>query len=565
MFRNRSFSAYLCLLIALLLIFPHPSYGQAHSLEAIDIFVEVGEDGRAEITELRRVNLSEGTENYIVMENLGDSEILDFRVEEEGYKYQALDHWNLNWSRDEKKHKSGVIRTSQGYELCWGIGDYGLHTYEVHYTVTNFVKNYRDSQAIFWRFINDQTNIPPETATVTIKGPWDFSDKNSAIWAFGYEGQINFSDDGKIIASSSRAFNPSNYLTILVELEKDSFSSPSAMIDKSFEEVKNKAFIGSDYDSDSDNKEKANSSSSGALIFSLLFTFIPFIIFTSFIVYLIKAPKRFKTSIKKRFIGEYYRDYPYEGPFEEIYSAMVPMGLAKRENILTAFILKWIYEGDISLEKYEKGKLIKKEETGLRLSKKSWDILSLEDQLFLMMQEAVGANQVLEDKEFTKWAKKNYTRLIKWEEDLVKQSKKKLLAQSYLEKEDKKFLFFKYQTDAKTQKGEKLEENTYKFINYLRDYSLLEEHGAINVGIWDQLMIWAAFFGITQAVSEEFKKLYPNYETESIYKTSAIPLAHSYASHASSAVTSRSSGGGGSSSSGGGGGSSGGGSGGGTR
>lgn len=559
MFKKRSFSAFLCLLIVLLLVFPHPSYGQTHSLESIDIFVEVREDGSASFKELRRANLSEGSEYYIVIENLGDSDILDFRVVEDGLDYQSLDKWDTSWSRDEKKYKSGVIKTSQGYELCWGIGDYGLHTYEVHYTVTNFVKNYRDSQAIFWRFINDKTNIPPKNAQVSLEGPWDFNEENSAIWAFGYEGQINFSDDGKIIASSSRAFNNSNYLTILVELEMDSFNSPSTLIDKSFEEVKSQAFEGSDYGSDN------NQSSGGSIPGALAFTLIPFIGLTALIIYLIKAPKKFKTSIKKRFIGEYFRDYPYEGPFEEIYSAMIPLGLANRENILTAFILKWIYEGDISLEKYEKGKLIKKEETGLRLNKSSWDILNLEDQLFLMMQEAAGSNQILEDKEFTKWARKNYQRLIKWEEELVSQSKKTLLAKGFLERVDKKFLFIKYHANEKTDKGERLEENSYKFINYLRDFSLLEEHGSINVGIWDQLMIWAAFFGITQAVAEEFKKLYPNYEVESAYKTNALPLARSYSSHASSAVSSRTSGGGGSSSSGGGGGSSGGGSGGGTR
>src|SRR5699024_764206 len=67
-----------------------------HKLEDLHIDVVIKNDGSAEITEKRTAHLTEGTENYIVIENLGKSEIIDFVVREDGKKYRYLDTWDIN-------------------------------------------------------------------------------------------------------------------------------------------------------------------------------------------------------------------------------------------------------------------------------------------------------------------------------------------------------------------------------------------------------------------------------------------------------------------------------------
>src|SRR5690625_1816279 len=57
-------------------------------LESQYIHVFINEDGSARITEKRVAYLTEGTENYIVIGNLGESTILDFVVSENGKTYQ---------------------------------------------------------------------------------------------------------------------------------------------------------------------------------------------------------------------------------------------------------------------------------------------------------------------------------------------------------------------------------------------------------------------------------------------------------------------------------------------
>src|SRR5699024_9332050 len=221
------------------------THAAEHRLENLHIQVIIDDNGDAKIVETRHATLSEGTENYIVIGNLGKSEIKDFKVTEDGREYEFLEKWDLNASREEKAFKNGIISTGDGYELSWGIGDYGDHVYVVEYVVTDFIKQLKDAQILFWRFVNDEQNIPPENVTVEIESSKHFSEEEERIWAFGFTGDINFSS-GKVVAQSSKALTAANYVTILVEFEDGLFGT-NDKIRKTFAEVQNQAFEGSDY------------------------------------------------------------------------------------------------------------------------------------------------------------------------------------------------------------------------------------------------------------------------------------------------------------------------------
>src|SRR5699024_11075432 len=230
------------------------------------------------------------------------------------------------------------------------------------------------------------------------------------------------------------------------------------------------------------------------------------------------------------------------------------------------YLLKWIKEERISAEEVERGRIFKRTATQLHI-KSGWTIEdSYESKLFDMLKEAAGSDNKLEENEFSKWAKKHYQTIENWKKDIKKHSTMRMQELGYLKSVPKKVLFIFSSTSLElTPEGEALEEKVYKFINYLHDFSLMAEHQSINVKLWDNLMIWAGFFGITEQVMKEFKKIYPNYEIESAYRGGVVYHTSSFSRSAARAAT-RSSGGGGSSSSGGGGGGSfGGGSGGGTR
>lgn len=560
-------------LVILLFVFSMGNvYAADHRLESQDIEVFINPDGSARIKEHRIANLVEGTESYIVIENLGISKIKDFVVYENGIQFQNDDNWNIKASRENKANKSGIIKTSTGYELSWGIGDYGKHEYDLEYTITNFVEQLNDSQMVFWQFVNPGTNIPPERVKVTIRSDQPFTEENQKIWAFGFAGDIVFKD-GSVVATSNRALSRNDNVTILVKLPDGMFTTEKTR-NQSFQDIQDQAFVGSDYDQGvqqdggfTDKPSRVNPiarlfqiiSRMGFGIFIILFAFI----FGKTTKTSNKTPKKFVRQFKE----EYYRDYPYESNFLDIYYIPYMMGSANFENLLTGFILKWINEDRIITVEEEVGWIFKKDSTNLKFINTSQLQNPYENQLFLMMLAAAGSNEILEEKEFTKWARSNYNKIDRWEKEVNEYSKKKLEALGYLNIIDKKILFFTVPDYQLTERGKELEANIYKYINYLNDFSLLNEHEAVNVRIWDNIMIWAGFLGLTEVVAKQFEKLYPNYTQETVYRGNSIYLTSHLARNISTAKVqaARSSGSGGSSSMGGGGGFSGGGSGGGTR
>lgn len=563
----------LYLVVMLLFVFSMGNvYAADHRLESQDINVFINPDGSAIIREHRVANLVEGTESYIVIDNVGVSQIKDFTVIENGVQFQNNDNWDIGGSRESKKDRSGIIQTSSGYELSWGVGEYGRHEYDLEYTITNFVEQLTDSQMVFWQFVNPDTNIPPERVKVTIMSENEFTPENEKIWGFGFVGDVVFSE-GKVVATSNRALSSNENVTILLKLPDGMFATEKTR-NESFQDIQDQAFIGSDYDQgvqeDGGFTESRPPKTNPIVSLSRIITrMAPLFIFLALfgIGKSSKSGNKTPNKFTNKYKEEYYRDYPYDGTFLDVYYIPYMMGTANFENLLTGFILKWINEDRLMAVEEEVGWIFKKDSTNLKFLNTSELHHPIENQLFQMMLTAAGTNEILEEKEFTKWASSNYTKIDRWEKEVNESSKRKLQELGYLEKIEKKILFFTVPSYELTSEGKDIETKIYQYINYLNDFSLLNEHEAVNVKIWDNIMVWAGFLGLTAVVAKQFEKLYPNYTQETVYRGNTIFLTSHLASNISTTKVqaARSSGSGGGTSMGGGGGFSGGGSGGGTR
>ena len=524
-----------------------------HELEELDIHVFIEEDGSAIITEKRVAMLSEGTESYIIIGNLGESTITDFKVYEDGKVYDYVEDWDVDWTREKKTFKNGVIEDNEHYELVWGIGEYGKHEYELTYTVTDFIKQLEDSQMLFWQFVNSETNIPPQNVTVTIETDQRLAEESERIWAFGFEGDIHFKD-GKIVAKSNRPLSESDYVTILTEFPNSNFET-NDVIDQPFEEIKEQAFEGSDYTNDS------------LIRFILISILIASLFMGVFLMIHVISKRRMNNKIKKKYEGRHFREVPYDGDVFMAYGALAMFQLSNLNQVLTAYILKWIKEERIIVvPAIKKGVFRDREVTELHLAENgSGGLRDSEAELFNFFVSA-STDGVLKQKDFTNWSKKHDKLFSKWESDLMDKSLTKFEDEGYLKREETELYGEPYKKNIVTAKTKEFKDNVYMFKNCLNDYSLLNEHEPMNVKLWDELIIWAALLGLTETVYKEFKKLYPKYEQESTYSYRTINTATAYSKRIIHAVGSaRSAGSGGSSSPGGGGGSFGGGSGGGTR
>lgn len=567
----KKFFIFSLILLGFLAIWSNNSF--ADTFYKNDIKVRINKDGSADIESIMDFQPSKGTEYYIPIGNLGTSKIVNFKVSEiqngKEIPYESLENWNTKKSRQEKSGKSGVLKTSNGYELCFGFGEYQRKTFVLRYKVTNFIKLLNDSDMIFWKFVNDRLSAAPKEVKITIsKEEGKFDNTNSKIWAFGNKGKIEFLD-GDIVFNSLTGLSSSNYVTVLVQLNKGEITS-GERINKDFSYYQDMAFKGSSYDK---NYKKNTSSKDRQRISRLAIQFI-IILFagmfgTSAVV---SANKKIKGGYKKGdFKGEYYRNIP-EKEWWRLSFILKCAGFDGAESIIRAYFLKWIQAKLLIPMTEEKGFIFKKEILSLKINNKlEYDFeTTTERKLFTMVVKAARDDEILQENEFSNYLKKtsNQTSFKSLQETLKQDSLSYAREHNLLNTSDRGKWTYRY-----NENGKKFTENLIKYYNYLKDFSLLSEREISEIKVWKDLLIYATLYDVADEVEKQLKKLSPefleNYDVDIYSLHTAMIYSHVFSNNFldaySKSVQSSSGGGGGFTSIGGGGGSFGGGSGGGTR
>ncbi len=311
---------FISLLIACLAAIPAAAQ---HTLDSLYMFVTLHRDGSAEIQEQRYMTIgNDGTECFIKMYNMGDMDVSDLQVWEEGknddgrdtiFTYVNDNGWEVNRSRSQKAFHCGINEVADGKELCWGVGSSGYHAYIVEYVVKGLVKGYSDFDGFNHNFYQ-AANPPAEDARIIIYlDPSDYKrvmartadslfvvpimekqcdvkegvlrvmdrddstqvqyykledmyvlqdtlgSDTASIWAFGFYGYIKF-NDGRIVAQTSQSMGQDDKMIVMCRFKKGLFEPTLTYPDKSFEkDVRELAFIDSDYpDNDEGNGSLAS-------------------------------------------------------------------------------------------------------------------------------------------------------------------------------------------------------------------------------------------------------------------------------------------------------------------
>ncbi len=239
----------LCLLLLSTLTCPALA---ANQVTELNVEVALREDGSAYITQEFYANTEEGTEFYLDYLDSGYLTITDFQVSDQNGPYTLVEEgeWDIDASFEEKAGKCGMLPIDGGMELCWGITEYGENRYVVEYVLHDLVGAYEDADGFNHRFVNADLSFFPTDVTLTIcnQDGSPISDDFADIWAFGYDGQIAF-EDGVIRAWTETPLEGDDNMTIMVGFDKGVLS-PVRTGDGTFEEVKERAFDGSDYEDD---------------------------------------------------------------------------------------------------------------------------------------------------------------------------------------------------------------------------------------------------------------------------------------------------------------------------
>lgn len=545
-------------LLALLACF---TLAGAQEIRNIDIQAELQRDGGAWLTVEWDVDIHEGTEWYVPIENLGPMSVENLSVSENGYDFESVgDGWNTSWTRARKRGMCGIIRKRKGVELCWGIGDYGHHVWTVRYHLSGLVQALDDADAFNFQFVNPGMIAAPEHVKLTITPAFDCPEwtyDNTRVWAFGYYGDINV-EKGRIVAESSESFSSRSSLIALVKFEKGMFA-PSVVRGGEFQDMLDRALEGSSYG------EKSEEFSPWMLVFAVFFVFVP--IFS--LIYILVASAcgyKWKKSIfgKKKIEG-WYRDVPLNG---NLFAAAYTLAKGSRfslnppgQSLIGAFFLRWIMDGKVTVQP-EPGS---SKRVNLSFHATSVSSDDVEEDLFQMARIASGDNLLLEKGEFEKYSTKNYKKVMAWPDRAVRRGG------SWFKNNG---LFLR--DDVCNAAGAAQACHVIEFRNFLKDFTLSRERAAFEVNLWKDYLVYAQLFGIADKVAAQFKKLYPAEFGELAQSTGLDSTSMMYTLNWTNHMTARSfnnavakagsvSGGGGHSSFGGGGGFSGGGFGGGAR
>lgn len=518
------------ILAAIIIVFSINTYAASDSIDSIDIKATLMDDGSLMVTEVWKATPSTGTEFYIPKTNMRDIVITDFKVSDELGPYETVKDWDVDASFDEKARKCGINETSDGIELCFGKSDLNKNkTYTLTYTMRNAAQSFDDMDGFNIRFVNDQMDPAPNKVSFElILANGEINENNARVWGFGSSADIVF-EDGKVIVHEINGFGPANHLTVLFGLDKD-IIHPISMGSGTFEDLRNTALEGSDYNNHEEDIEVENIDDSeddyyypgysgGNSFTRFIGTASPIVIPIIFI-FLVSIISMIVSGIKKLRINsenslpsdvEYWRDLPMNGNIllnSAIYTLNEDISVS---NVVAAYFLKWIKDGNIELikEKFTKGLIFKKNvlEDCFKILRAPQSDDAMEEWLYNLITSASGDDLVLRNDELVRAFNKGSVA-----ENFVKSyNKNAISAAERLDLVYKKPGFLLSSYDVFTERGREEAIKQKGFIKFLKDFTLINEREAVEVALWDEYLVLAALFGLGEKVLKKFKDIDPNY------------------------------------------------------
>lgn len=517
---------------------------KANSIKNIDMDVFVEKNGDASVTETWKTTSNEGTEIYRGYATKSYS-ISNFTVSDDlGRNYEFLSDWDTSGSFNDKAYKNGINYTDDGIELCWGISQYGNRTYTLKYNISNLVKQYTDNQGIYFNFLSSIKAV--DSVKITIHSDEPFSLDNAKIWDFGNNGEINFKD-GKIVLTAKN-LTESQYIVGLVRFEHNIFDI-SNITSESFDDVYDSAM------SDVKDIEKPFEIKDIFLLLVAAIFFNPILWIVLLMIFINKFNKKseklteFILGSRKR-SGDldfgldgnvlpedvnYYREIPSNKDLERAYWVCLKYSVIPEEKvkqgIIGAILLKWIKNGYITVLKMEKGILSFKDNNyAIDLTKITNVDNEIENGLLKILITAAGPNKILEAKEFKKWSKKNYSEVSSWFSSIDDQVELNLEKEGLitLTQETTQGMFGTSKNITIKNVNPKLKEEAAQLKGlkkFLLDFSIMPEREYFEVKTWEEYLIFAQLMGIADKVAEQFSKIYPNFNQESLLNSDFATLA----------------------------------------
>ena len=457
-------------------------------VDSLRINVELRDDGSAEVTETWRIDVSDDiTEWYLVADNMGRMNIENLRVSDEtGNEYFNEGEWDVNRGRARKADRCGLVTKSDGYEICWGVGSSGWHTYTVRYLLTGLVKGHEDMDGFNHMFVARDLGSPPQSIQLTIRKPGvTFTAENTKVWAFGFRGEIHV-EDGAVVARTTEPFTGRSALIAMVGFEKGVFH-PALTEDRTFDEVRQTAMEDSDYREPEDEGDES-------FWYGLLIGMgVVLSVFVSVKV-IVKTVRRKRELLGGRMKDvAWFRDAPLGGDLKRSSNILLAFSgntMQERQNLIAAYITRIFYRGAFEIvQRPGKSKpLMKIKDLEIDGHDDSSSDIGLESRLYSFIKEAAGEDGILQKNELQRWADRHGEDLYDWGQDAKNGST----------------IWTITPEDAR---------QVFGLRRYLKDFTLIKDRGVVEVKLWNDYLIFASLYGMADQLMKDFRKVCPEYFT----------------------------------------------------
>ena len=486
------------LIIAALAAFA--SSAGAVEIRSIDIAVSLSPDGSAHFTEIWDITADRGTEWYLVKSNLRGMSVTDFSVSENGVMFTNEGDWDVQRSLSRKAGRCGIVRGKDGVELCWGLGSMGAHIFTVRYTITGAVQSLQDYDIFHFQLVSPGLTGRPEKVTAKISADGvPLSDSNTRLWGFGFVGESSL-EDGRAVYRSTERFRDNSSVIVLLRLDKGIVASPNAR-EIHFNEVLSEALEGSSYDKSVALGEDEEDVDGWIILLGMLTSMLMSI---GLIVAGVRFHYRSLLGVPSKKNIDWCRDVPYKGDVlqAEFVWRQLASGVSQDSPLAGAMILRMVERGHIIVGRDRDDKVEFRFNPDV-----SFDGLpSSYKALYDMMLEASGSDSVLQDKEFPRWSKSHTRRINKWYTTLRKEALESLSAGGYASASGKF-------NDTGREENRKL----VGFNKFLKDFTLVGERTARDVGLWNDYLVFGLLFGLADKVAKELSSVDPQVFSETVF------------------------------------------------
>lgn len=541
----------------------------ATQIDTIDIQVVLDSLGNGHVQERWDVVVDDNmTEWYLSMKNLGEMTISEFKVYDHDKDYYLTEEspWDVDLSRKEKAGKCGVNPLEYNdCELCWGVGTSGRHRWTAEYTINGLVKRYDDGCGFNHCFVNYGLSSEPQFVRTTISraDSVPITAEDSQIWGFRYHGTILF-EEGKVVAVNEEPLGRNDAMVIMCILPQEAFH-PILTMDESIESMKGEALSDSDYTSyDYDEPWYITLLMvlgvfvGGALLIGAFYVgaALALILFVT-IFWNVISLRPLRIFIRRQRLmshaeSPYYREVPIGGnlnrAFQIIDENNYRIWPMSKDNLLAAYIVRMMRYRILSITTTtENGKMVNRMKiSSKKISFKEENSKDAESmrRLHRLMMAAAGTNLILEKGELKQYIKKHKSMALELVSSMQAGDTKDCQPEEY--------------------------EQVAGLENFLRDFTIMQTRGMVDVELWDEYLVYATLYGISKRVLKEIQKQCPEYfdksfigaqlinkegdvMTDFVSFTGISHISHNIASTSSSSSSSYSGGGGRSSYSGGGG------------